>query len=94
MTARDITPLNDVFKTLIKQVYLVLGWCLVLIGALTWILPLPIGLPLLLAGGLLLYTHSGWVRRHYRRLRSSKRYPRLRSVLAKLEKMLARLQQR
>ncbi len=94
MIARDITPQNDVFKTFIKQVYLVLGWCLVLIGALTWILPLPIGLPLLLAGGLLLYTHSGWVRRHYQRLRSGKRYPRLQAALAKLERILAQLQWR
>jgi len=67
---------------LTKWLMILVGILLLIIGLLTFPLPLPIGLPILLVGIALLLRYSSDAKRFL--LRLSKRHPRLRELLNRL----------
>ena len=61
------------------------GLLLAVIGVLTFWLPLPIGLPLFLLGGLILVKHSAYARQAV--TAASRRYPAIRRGLRRLRRL-------
>ncbi|MES9960162.1 MAG: hypothetical protein ABW089_07000 [Sedimenticola sp.] len=66
-------------KIIIKWFKFVIGTLIVLLGLITFWLPIPIGLPLLLVGGLILVRHSSDAKRLLITL--MRRYPQVRQVM-------------
>ena len=82
--ADTLTPKTDntLQRRLIRWTALALGAAAVLLGLVTFWLPLPVGVPLVFFGGLLLTRHSMVARRAV--AGASRRYPRVRGILRRL----------
>jgi len=61
--------LTRLFDWIKRKLYLFIGIVIFIMGLLTFPLPIPLGLPLLVVGSVLLLTHSIWAKRAYIRLR-------------------------
>jgi hypothetical protein len=54
---------------LLKKLYIIIGLIIFIIGLFTAPLPIPLGLPLMVMGGVILLRNSSWAKRGYIRIK-------------------------
>jgi len=89
-------PFIKFLEWLQKEMILAIGWLIFIVGVLTFPLPIPLGLPLLVIGAVIVLKRSIWAKRAYIRFRLyvRRKQPAWKNYFNKFEHIVRRNKQR